>query len=166
MRRRSFSNRRRSERGKGSARGCLLSRGNIRARKFLNQQARGDEGFALCGSECAHLLHEKRATELLTLAQDGICPGSIHWTPARAAFPAEDNPIGFQVEATHADWPDGGFAADPEWSVLPSWRAAKLTQDAPTRVIRIAGSRQLRQAIHSHAGSVQEGAACTDGAVW
>jgi hypothetical protein len=24
----------------------------------------------------------------------------------------------------------------------------------------------LRQAIHSHAGSVQEGAACTDGAVW
>ena len=90
----------------------------------MDQQVRGSEGLGLCGSEGAHLFHEERGSELVTFTLDVFRPSSIDRAPARAAFPAENNPIGFQIESTHRDRTDRGLVADPEWGILPSSGAA------------------------------------------
>ena len=130
----------------------------------MDQQVRGSEGLGLCGSEGAHLIHEERSSELLTFTLDVFRPSSIDRVPARAAFPTENNPIGFQIESTGRDRSDSGLVADPEWGVLPSRRSTKLTQNWPAH-IRSAGSRQWCQARHSHAESVLEDAACSGAGV-
>lgn len=110
---------------------------NTHARKFLNQQVRGNEGLGLCGSEGAHLFHEERGSELVTFTLDVFRPSSIDRAPARAAFPTENNPIWFQIESTGRDRSDRGLVADPEWGVLPSSGAANGRMDPSITILTI-----------------------------